>query len=189
MLGSPATPSQRSAVRTLALVTSSLLVLLTAVGFDLLADERPLHTATVALAAAIVGVGRVWMQGRMRGVFAAVNLAVIGQPAVHALGKLTHVGDVVPHSHGWPQDFSGIALHVVVALLVVAISAGEPACAYLATAIVAHLVLPTRAPGAVETPSTTRCPRHDEPPGLVRQLLHSRSLSRRGPPLAPALAA
>ncbi|WP_274202305.1 hypothetical protein [Actinomycetospora lemnae] len=164
-----------------------MLVLSAAVGFDVAADERPIHTATVALAAVIVGVGRLWMQGRLRGVFAAVNLAIIGQPAVHAVTKLTYVADAVPHAHGWPETFSSVALHIAVALLLVAVSASEPVCAFVAGTIVRSLRLAT-SPRSSDAPSPIRPGRHDEPGDIEQQLLSSRCVSRRGPPSTPVLA-
>ena len=102
---------------------SSLLVLAVAVGFDIAADEPPIHTLAVAAAALVVGLGRMRRPGRFRGLAATVNLAVIGQPAVHALGKMSQAGaEHGSHSHGWPEGFAGVALHVAVALLVVAVA-------------------------------------------------------------------
>jgi lysylphosphatidylglycerol synthetase-like protein (DUF2156 family) len=183
------TPVGGSTLPSVALVVSSLAVLGLAVGFDVLADEAPTHTLTVALAAAIVGLGRFWLRGRLSQVFTAMNLVVIGQPAVHALTKLTHAGaDALPHSHVVPEDASAVALHVVVALLVVTIAASEPACTYVATRIVRTLVVLTRAPRPADRPSPVRPQRWDEPPALEQQQLRGRCSSRRGPPLVLALA-
>lgn len=179
----------RERARSLALVASSLAVLAAAVGFDVLADERPTHTLTVALAAGIVGVLRYWVQGRMRGVFVAVNLAVIGQPAAHALSKLTHSVDVLPHTHGWPQELSGLALHVAVALLVTTVAASEPVCTFVAARIVRTLVLLTDTPPAVGPPPSCRARRRRPTRAHRQQLLSARHARRRGPPAALAFAA
>lgn len=187
VLRGAATVGERTLARTVALISSSVLVLVAAVGFDVAADERPIHTVTVALAAVIVGAGRVWMQGRLRGVFAAVNFAIIGQPAVHALTKLTYVADAVPHSHGWPEDFSSVALHIAVALLVVAVSASEPVCAFVAGTIIRSL-RPATPPRPSDAPSPIRPDRHDGHVAIEQQLLSSRCVRRRGPPGTAMLA-
>lgn len=160
-----------------------------AVGFDLLADEPPTHALAVGLVALIVGVGRLRMSGRFQGAFVAANLAVVGQPAVHALSKLTQAGaDWLPHSHGWPESVSAIALHVTVALLVVAVAASEPACRYVAStvALVAARVL--RLPVAPAPAEVVRARRRSEPRAREHQLLFARQTRRRGPPHASALA-
>lgn len=160
-----------------------MLVLTTAVGFDLLADEPPIHALAVGLVALIVGIGRMRMSGRFQGAFMAANLAVVGQPAVHALSKLTQAGaDWLPHSHGWTESVSATALHVAVALLVVAIAASEPACRYVVSAVAFVLVRvrrmpPTRLPGDTVAPC-----RRDEPRPREHQLLFARQARRRGPP-------
>lgn len=165
-------------------------------GFDVIADEPPLHTLTVALAAAIVGVGRFRLRrpggGRMAGVVAAVNLSVLAQPAVHALSKLSHLGgDALPHSHGAPENLSGIALHLVVALLVVAVAANEPACAFVASwvlrAVTQLRALLLRDPAPVGPSCAVR--RHvDRIPVPHRQLSTGQPLTRRGPPARLGLA-
>ena len=71
---------------------SSLLVLAVAVGFNIAADEPPIHARRGGAGAPVVGLGRMRRPGRFRGLAATLNLAVIGQPAVHALGKMSQVG-------------------------------------------------------------------------------------------------
>ncbi|MDD7966156.1 hypothetical protein [Actinomycetospora lemnae] len=168
---------------------SSTLVLLTAVGFDLLADEPPTHALAVGLVALIVGIGRLRLSGRFRGAFAAANLAVVGQPAVHALSKLTQAGaDWLPHSHGWPESVSAIALHVAVALLVVGVAASEPACCYVASTValvVGHVLRRPVAPATTELATTGH---RDEPRAREHQLLFAKQAHRRGPPIGFTLA-
>ena len=119
------------------LAVSSLLVVVVAVGFDVAADEPPIHTLAVAAAALVVGLGRARWPGRFRGLAATVNLAVIAQPAVHALGKVSQAStEHLPHSHGWTAGFAGIALHVAVALLLVAVAVLEPAGVFVAARVV-----------------------------------------------------
>lgn len=171
---------------------SSSAVVVTAVGFDVLADEPPVHTLAIALAAIVIGVGRRWLQGRLAGVLVAVNLAVLGQPAVHALTKLTHASaDALPHSHVVPESLSGIALHVAVAMLVVAVAASEPACLLVSGIVLRALrhlhALLTRAPIPVG-PVTPLRRRGDEPPLLLQLVGVDHSVSRRGPPAAFGLA-
>jgi hypothetical protein len=169
------------------LVTSSILVLVAAVGFDLLAHEPPTHALAVGLVAVIVGIGRLWTLGRFPGVFAAVNAAVVGQPAVHAVSKLTEVAVDVPHSHGWSETVPAITLHVVVALLVVVVAASEPAGRYVASAVL-RLVARTRCSPVVPAPARAVSPDHrSEPRAREHELLFTRQARRRGPPtIAPA---
>jgi hypothetical protein len=171
------------------LITSSALVLVAAVGFDVLADEPPVHALAVGLAALVVGVGRLWTLGRFRGMFAAVNVVVVGQPAVHALSKLTAAGaDSLPHSHGWFEGLPVISLHVVVALLVVAVAAGEPACGYVVSAVVLLLARVGRAPATPVRTFVVPSDRRAQPLARERRLLLTRQAHRRGPPAGAALA-
>jgi hypothetical protein len=187
MRGGSVTLGGSALARSVALLVSSVTVLAVAVGFDVVADEPPVHTLTVALAAAIVGLGRFWLRGRLRGVFAAVNVAVIGQPAVHALTKLAHAGaDALPHSHALPEELYAVSLHLVIALLVVAVAASEPLAAFVATTVLCALVLLTRAPRPVGPAAVLTGRRTDQNGPPRRQLLRSYSLSRRGPPVALA---
>jgi hypothetical protein len=172
------------------LLVSSVLVLLTAIGFDVLAEEPPVHTLAVALAAVIVGLGRVRAQTRHREVFAAVNLAVVGQPAVHALGKMTHAGaELLPHGHGLPEGLAGVALHVAVALLVVGVAASEPLGVFVVTTVspvLAKLIdvrpLPAIGPAPVAPVAFL------EPRAPTHRLLFTRQACRRGPPPSALLA-
>lgn len=184
-----ATQRDGSRLSTALLVSSSASVLLVAVGFDLLADEPPTHALAVGLVALIVAIGRLRMSGRFQGAFAAANLAVIGQPAVHALGKVSQAGaDWLPHSHGWPESVSGIALHVAVALLIVAVAAGEPACRYVASTVAPVLARVLCLPVAPAPAAAVPSGRRDEPRAREHQLLFARQVHRRGPPPVPALA-
>ena len=189
MSGSEATLRRRSHVSIGLLVTSSVLVLVAAVAFDVLAEEPPTHALAVGLAALIVGLGRLRARGRFQGVFAAVNLAVVGQPAVHAVSKLAEAGaGSMPHSHGWFDGLPSVGLHVVVALLVVVIATSEPATRYVASAVVLVLARLHRHPPVAVPPRVVPSDRRAEPPGRERQLLFTRQAHRRGPPAMPALA-
>ena len=186
---SGATQRDGSRLSSALLVASSMLVLVAAVGFDLLADEPPTHALAVGLVALIVGIGRLRMLGRFQAAFAAANLAVVGQPAVHALGKLTQAGaDWLPHSHGWPESVSATALHVVVALLVVAVAASEPAGRHVVSAVVLVLTRVLRLPAHPAPNGVATAHRRAEPRAREHQLLFARHVHRRGPPAMPALA-
>lgn len=183
MQSSGVTPSDKT-LRLVGLSLSSTAVIALAMTFDILADEPPTHTVMVLLAAATVGLGRYLLRGRLTGVFVAVNLAVIGQPAVHALTKLTHVGaDALPHSHALPENFFAIALHIVIAVLVVAVAASEPLSIVVARVVLHTLVFLTRAssPSGPTVISPHRREGQHDPPG--QDLLSSQSLTRRGPPV------
>lgn len=182
---SPSVTLSDDGLRSIGLILSSAVVVALALAFDVLADEPPTHTVTVLLAAATVGLGRYLLRGRLTGVFAAVNLAVIGQPAVHALTKLTHAGaDALPHSHALPENLFAIALHIVIAVLVVAVAASEPLSIVVARAVLRTLVILTRAlpPSRTMVVSLRRREEQHDPPG--QDLLNSQSLTRRGPPVA-----
>ncbi|MDD7941044.1 hypothetical protein PHK61_21720 [Actinomycetospora lutea] len=189
MVGHATSAHEHSRLRVGLLVVSSLLVLVAAVGFDVLADEPPVHLLAVALAALIVGAGRLRWSGRATGLFVTMNLAVVGQPAVHALGKLPQAGaELLPHSHGWPHSLSGLLLHVAVAMLVVTLAVLEPACA----SVVPRLLPLLR--GLVQTPPPRGPvrrvrPARRAPRVRAHRLLFSRQAHRRGPPALPALAA
>lgn len=189
MSGSVATQRDRSRLRAALLVASSVLVLVVAVGFDILAEEPPTHALAVGLVALVVGIGRLWLRGRFQGAFVAANLAVVGQPAVHALGKVTQAStEWLPHSHGWPQSVSTIALHVVVALLVVAVAASEPACRYVVSTVVLVQARVLHLPVAPIPTCVIATRRGAAPRAREHQLLFSRQVHRRGPPRLPALA-
>ncbi|WP_433786847.1 hypothetical protein ACQPX6_08440 [Actinomycetospora sp. CA-101289] len=189
MVGHATNAREHSRVSVGLRTASSLLVLLAAVSFDVLADEPPVHTLAVALAATIVGVGRLRWSPQFTGLFATINLAVVGQPAVHALGKLPHAGaELLPHSHGWPQGLSGLSLHVAVAMLVVAVAVLEPACASVAPRLLPLLRGLVQAPAPRGPVRQVRCPR-TAPRVREQRLLFTRQARRRGPPVLPLLAA
>lgn len=189
MSGSVATRRDHPRRRSALLVASSVLVLVVAVGFDLLAEEPPVHALAVGSVAAVVGIGRLWLLGRFQGVFAAANLAIVGQPAAHALGKVTQAGtEWLPHSHGWPQSVSTIALHVVVALLVVAVATSEPACRYVVSTVVLALARVLHLPVAPRSTCVLPTDRGARPRAREHRLLFSRQVHRRGPPTLSVLA-
>ena len=164
-----------------------MIVVAVSLTFDVMADEPPTHTLMVLLAAATVGLGLHCLGRRLTGVFVAVNLVVIGQPAVHALTKLAHAGaDALPHSHALPENSFAIALHVVIAVLVVAVAASEPLCIVVAGTALRALVLLTHAPSPNGPPVLSPRPREEQYGPPDQGLLHSQSLTRRGPPDALA---
>ncbi|MCD2191108.1 hypothetical protein LN037_28635 [Actinomycetospora sp. SF1] len=187
-MGPPNVTHCDSRVRSAGLILSASAVVALAVVFDVLADEPPTHTLTVLLAAGTVGLGRLWLRGRAGQVFAAVNLVVIGQPAVHALTKLTHAGaEMSPHSHAVPESFFAIAIHVVIAVLVVAVAASEPLCVVIARAVLRALAILTRTeqPAGPPVLRLHRRERQNDSPHH-RDLLLRQSLTRRGPPTSRA---
>lgn len=173
-----------SRMRSAGLALSASAVVALAVVFDVLADEPPTHTLMVLLAAAIVGLGRFLLRGRASQVFAAVNLVVIGQPAVHALTKLTQAGvETLPHSHAGPDNLVAIAIHLVIAVLVVAVAASEPLCVVIARSAQRAFLVLMRAQQPVGPP-VLRLRRREQQhgPPRHRDLLLRQSLTRRGPP-------
>lgn len=173
-----------SRVRSAALVSSASAVVALAVVFDVLADEPPTHTLMVVLAAVTVGLGRFLLRGCANQVFVAVNLVVIGQPAVHALTKLTHAGaEMSPHSHAVPENLFAIAIHVVIAVLVVAVAASEPLYLVIARTVQRALVLLMRTEQPVGPPALRLRRREQQNgPPRHRELLLRQGLTRRGPP-------
>lgn len=169
---------------------SSLLVLVAAVGMDVVADEPPVHCLAVAVAAGIVGLGRFRLRSRassgLRGVIVAVNLAVLGQPAVHLLAKVAHLGADASHGHVVPDSAAAVTLHIAFALMVVAIAASEPACAALSVRLryaVTHLrSLLARGPLPIGPPRPMVCFDHDTAPPSPR-LWSIEPATRRGPPV------
>lgn len=185
MSGSAATLRARSHASAALLLTSSAIVVVAAVVFDLLAEEPPVHALAVGLVAVIVGVGRLRALGRHRGVFAAVNLVVVGQPAVHAVTKLTaFTAESMPHAYGWAESIPAVAVHIAVAMLVVAVAASEPAGRYVVSTVVLLLAQVQRSPAAPPAPSVVVPRRATVPRARARQLLFTRQVHRRGPPVA-----
>jgi hypothetical protein len=184
------TTSGDRALPSLASMASSLLVLVAAVGMDVVADEPPVHSVAVAVAAGIVGLGRFRLRRRasngLHGVVVAINLAVLGQPAVHLLTKLAHLTTEASHGHVVPDSVAAVALHVAFALMVVAIAASEPACAALSVRLryaVTHLrSLLARDPLPIGPPRPTVCIDHDTDLPCARSW-RIESATRRGPPV------
>ncbi|MDD7938319.1 hypothetical protein PHK61_07800 [Actinomycetospora lutea] len=163
-------------------VASVIAVVLVACGFDLLADESLLHVLGVALAAASVGVVRLALRGRLQGLFVVVNLAVLVQPAAHALTTLTQAGAArLHHEHVVPEHLTALALQLAITLLVVVVASSEP---LLVAGRHAHLRLLRAALGLapVPAPGTPR-PRPPEPAARVgRPAALLRCRPHRGPP-------
>ncbi|WP_433802111.1 hypothetical protein [Actinomycetospora sp. CA-084318] len=145
---------------------SAVVVLVTAVAFDVLARADGAHVLGVALAAGTVGATRVCLPHRAWGTFALLNLAVLAQPAALAVAALA------PQATGMPP----LALQLAVTLLVVTAAASEPLLA------------------AVEVPSLARLltvlvPDGPRPVAVVAPAVGTlvgadlaRRLPRRGPP-------
>jgi hypothetical protein len=142
------------------------------------------------MVAAAVGVLRWLLRGRLRGLFFLVNVAVVVQPVAHGMGKLTQAtAEMLPHSHEVPEEFSGLALQLAVALLVVVVAGSEPIAAFVASTVVTVAVALARLPMAESTgpalastsPDRVRVPPDDD--GLTR------CRPRRGPPWAVGLTA
>lgn len=170
-------------------MASSLLVLAVAVAFDLAADEPPTHALTVGLVAGVVGLGRIWVNGRHRGLFVLVNLAVLGQPVLHAMEKLAHAGaDMLAPGHEWPQPLTGVVVHGAVALFLVAVAASEPIVFAVAVTAMRALLrfawtLPSPSAGSPSRPRRGLGAR-----AKGRRRLDARHARRRGPPVAIPLA-
>jgi hypothetical protein len=177
-------------VRSSALVASSLGVVAVAGAFDVLADERPDHTLSLVMVAAAVGVLRWLLRGRLRGLFFLVNIAVVVQPVAHGMGKLTQAtAGMLPHSHEVPEELSGLAIQLAVALLVVVVAGSEPIATFVASAVITVAAAVARLPlaesvgpaSAPTSPDRVRVPPDDD--GLTR------CRPRRGPPRGVGLTA
>ncbi|GAA5109649.1 hypothetical protein [Pseudonocardia adelaidensis] len=93
-----------------------------AVGFDVLADEHPTHTASLGFVAAVVAVLRLRQAGRHENILAPVAGALVAQPVLHATTKLGGHHDVVDGNgllHVVTADGPGTAMQIAVSALVV----------------------------------------------------------------------
>jgi hypothetical protein len=176
--------------RSLALVASSLGVVAVAGAFDLLADERPDHTLSLVMVATAVGVLRWLLRGRLRGLFFLVNIAVVVQPVAHGMGELTQAtAGMLPHSHEVPEEFSGLAFQLAVALLVVVVAGSEPIATFVASAVITVAAAVARLPLAESAglpPTPTAPDRVWVPPDDDGR---TRCRPRRGPPREVGLTA
>ncbi|MEJ2863962.1 hypothetical protein [Actinomycetospora flava] len=168
-------------------VASVVAVVLTAGGFDLLAEQTLLHVLGVALAAAAVGAVRLALRGRLRHLFVVINLAVLVQPAAHAITTLSQAGAArLSHHHVVPEQVSALALQLAITLLVVVVASSEP---LLVTGRHAHLRLLRIVLGIAPQPA----PGTPRPPAPVEGAAPSVDLLRcrphRGPPAVPVSAA
>ena len=157
-------------------------VVLTAGAFDLLAEQTLLHVLGVALVATAVGAVRLALRGRLQRLFVVINLAVLVQPAAHALTTLSQAGAArLSHDHVVPEQVSALALQLAITLLVVMVASSEP---LLVAGRHAHLRLlrvvlglpPVPAPGAPRPPAPVR--------GAAPSVDLLRCRPRRGPPAA-----
>ena len=165
-------------------LVSIALVIVTAGGFDLLANETPTHLASIVLIAAAVGVLRLALPARLGRTFTLINLGLLVQPAAHALSKLAHVGaDELPHAGGLSDDLWAVALQVAVAVLVVLVAGSEPVLVFVASSVAPTLrvlvgrLVPADPPLVAAAP----CPAPRDP----IQVVLARCRPHRGPP-APA---
>jgi hypothetical protein len=170
-------------------MASVVAVVLVAGGFDLLADQTLLHVLGVALAAASVGAVRLALRGRLQGLFVVVNLAVLVQPAAHALTTLTQAGAArLHHEHVVPEHLTALALQLAITLLVVVVASSEP---LLVAGRHAHLQLLRVVLGLTPVPAPGGpAPRPPEPAdGPAQQVARLRCRPHRGPPALAAPAA
>jgi hypothetical protein len=174
-----------------ALVGGAGITVGTAVGFDILAGERPLHTAGLALVAMVIGVLRLKMEGRGRGLWALVSGAVVAQPALHAASQLLHGATETVHAgeHPVAADALITLAHVAITASVVLIAAtGAHLLQFLATRtrVLVRQVL-ARPTSTRPTPRLRRA--FSAPRTQARHRWHLGGPSRRGPPIpAPLIA-
>lgn len=170
------TPPLRAAVGFAAVVTVGA-----AVGMDLLAGERPLHTATLGLVALVIGLARIRLAGNYSGYFSAVSGAIVAQPALHAAMKL--LSPV-------PDETAGLAHHaaetsisfthvLVAAVIVAAVTGAQQLFLLLAAAVpIGWLLLLVRVP----TPRTPPVPVASAAATPVKRWSLIRVTPLRGPP-------
>ena len=169
----------RPSVGRAAVAFGAALTVCVAVGTDLLAGERPVHTATLGMVALAVAVIRVRMAGRQSGLFAALSGSLVAQPALHAAAKMMPAapGEI---SHATETSIS--LAHVALAATVVTVVSGAEKAFRMVTSarplarILALLLLPPVplyvAPGLPD----------DTEPLRTRQAFQA-ELTRRGPPV------
>jgi hypothetical protein len=148
---------------------SAVVVLITAVVFDVVAHAAGAHVLGVALAAAVVGVARLALPHRSPGPFALLNLAVLAQPAALAVTALTPTA-------GGPSQ---VALQLAVTLLVVTVALSEPLLAAVSLPGLVRL-LTTLVPDGPSRPVPAAAPAV----GSLAGVDLARCLPRRGPPRA-----
>ena len=179
---SAATSPDRAAV-----LFAASLTLLVAILADLLAGERPFHTATLAALAVVVAMLRLKLANRHHNLFRAASGAIVAQPALHAATKLlpTAAENAAPHAAGQAEVSVSLAHVVVAALIVLAVSGAEQLFA-LSQPLVRWLRLLTpsiRYPAAPVVPATAPSAM------LAVRWLHIARTPRRGPPAAITAAA
>lgn len=96
-----------------ALLVMAVVTTVAAVGMDLVAGEHPVHAGTVGLTAGSVALARLTADRRLDGMLAAVNAAVVAQPAFHASTK------ILPSGADHSGELSLSATHALVAAFVV----------------------------------------------------------------------
>ena len=162
-------------------LVSVALVVVTAGGFDLLADESPTHLASVLLIAAAVGVLRLVLRARLGRTFALVNLGLLAQPAAHVVSKFAHTGaEWFPHGAALPDDLWSVALQVAVAVLVVLVAGSEPVLQFVAASTIPILRVLVRRLVPADPPlvALAPCPAPRDP----IEVLLVRCRPHRGPP-------
>lgn len=162
---------------------SSVLVLLTASGFDLLAGETRDHVLGVAASAVAVGLMRLVLRGRMHGLFALINVALLAQPAAHALGKVADFAATqLPHEHLLPEGVPALMLQVAFTLLVVLVAGSEPILGFVSSSalLVLGVLFGLRFPA--ESSAATSCAVGTVSRALPLEVLFARCRPRRGPP-------
>jgi hypothetical protein len=179
------TPCRASAHRTQ--FVSVGLVIVTALVLDVLAEGSLAHAIPVGVTACAVGLLRLVAGGRLPRFFALVNVAVLAQPAVHALAQVAHTAaGELPHSHVVAEEVWAVALQVAITLIVVLVAASEPVLdivvstrlAALRVLLAFTIVDPPVAPAARPIPAP--------PPREPSEVLRARCRPRRGPPRAAA---
>lgn len=164
-------------------LVSIALVVVTALVLDVVAEGSLAHTAQVGAMACVVGLVRWVAGGRLPRFFALANVAVLAQPAVHALAQVAHTAaGELPHSHVVAEEVWAVVLQVVITLVVVLVAASEPVLDVVVStrltslrALLAFTVPAPSVPPAVQ-------PAPAPPPGEPSEVLRARCRPRRGPP-------
>ncbi|GAA3228961.1 hypothetical protein GCM10017691_20600 [Pseudonocardia petroleophila] len=105
---------------------AAALAAVVAVGSDVVAGGRPLHTMSLGLIGVIVALLRIRLAGRHRGLFAAMTASFVAQPVLDAATKV--LGFSVPAGsagHTVQETSLSILPVVVAAAIVVAVACAE----------------------------------------------------------------
>lgn len=164
-------------------LVSAVLVVVTALGLDVLADQDLTHVLGVGTLAGAVGLACLIFRGHLSRFSVLVNIAVLAQPAIHAVTGMAHsAAGRLPHGHAVDEDVWAVGLQVAITLLVVLVAASEPLLAFVtstrSSSLAALLAFAVPAPSI---PSVAR-PAPEPPPRHLYEIFVVQCRPRRGPP-------